>query len=64
MMMWSLFFFIIMLTSAIFSFSGTTGISIAAASLTKIAFYIFLIAFAVSVVLYFVHKRRAKRKPQ
>ncbi len=47
MLNWALMFFVIALLAAIFGF---TGIAVAAASIAKLLFYLFLILFLVSLV--------------
>jgi uncharacterized membrane protein YtjA (UPF0391 family) len=47
MLNWALMFFVIALLAAIFGF---TGIAVAAASVAKFLFYLFLILFLVSLV--------------
>lgn len=47
MLNWALIFFIIALVAAVFGF---TGISLAAAGMAKILFFLFLVLFLVSLV--------------
>jgi uncharacterized membrane protein YtjA (UPF0391 family) len=47
MLNWALMFFVIALLAAIFGF---TGIAVAAASIAKLLFYLFLVLFLVSLV--------------
>jgi uncharacterized membrane protein YtjA (UPF0391 family) len=49
MLNWALTFFVIALIAAIFGF---TGVSIAAAGIAKILFYLFLVLFLVSLVMH------------
>ena len=48
MLNWALIFFIIALVAAVFGF---TGISLAAAGIAKILFFLFLVLFLVSLVM-------------
>ena len=55
MLYWTLVFFIISLIAALFGF---TGIAVAAAGIAKILFFIFLVAFIVTVFLGIFRGRR------
>jgi uncharacterized membrane protein YtjA (UPF0391 family) len=55
MLGWAIVFFIIAIIAALFGFGG---ISVAAAGIAKILFFIFLVVFLITIVMYFVRGRR------
>ena len=57
MLRWSIAFFLIALLAAVFGFGG---IAAATAGIAKILFFIFLVLFAVSVVMSLVSRPRTR----
>lgn len=56
MLYWAVFFFVVALVAALFGFGG---IAVAAAGIAKLLFFIFLILFAVSLVVGIVRRPHA-----
>jgi uncharacterized membrane protein YtjA (UPF0391 family) len=56
MLYWALVFFLVAIIAALFGF---TGISVAAAGIAKVLFFIFLILFVISLIF----GVRARRRP-
>ena len=57
MLGWALVFFIVAVIAAVFGFGG---IATASAGIAQILFFIFLVIFVVSLIMYFVRGRRPK----
>jgi uncharacterized membrane protein YtjA (UPF0391 family) len=57
MLYWALVFFLVAIIAALFGF---TGISVAAAGIAKVLFFIFLILFVISLIF----GVRSRRRPQ
>lgn len=55
MLAWVIIFFIISIIAAVFGF---TGIAVASASIAKFLFFIFVVLFAVSLIIFLVTERR------
>ncbi len=56
MLRWALIFFVVALVAGLFGF---TGISVAAAGIAKILFYVFLVIFLVTLLLGLTQRPRA-----
>jgi uncharacterized membrane protein YtjA (UPF0391 family) len=55
MLGWAIFFFLVAIVAALFGFGG---VATAAAGIGQILFYIFLVLFVLSLIVYLVRGRR------
>lgn len=56
MLKWAIIFFVVALLAAVLGFGGIAG---AASGIAQILFYVFLIVFAISIVMHLIGGKRA-----